>query len=183
MPNLVPSNVAHILDPVHVQINTGNHKSPYSHIGYYAVPSKYVKHVKIALLAVSGIATNVPTSNAYFRGLKYKRSLTQILAAPNIWVNYSPTLPYYAQIRPFDVNAMEFNKDMAAEIGLSTAAYEGSLKKLVGALIHEFAHVAGAGRTTKEAETANVYSNQGSIEELITGIDDPRTPYAPWVEG
>jgi hypothetical protein len=59
---------------------------------------------------------------------------------------------------------------------------EGRLKVL-GILIHELAHIAGATDFTTKAEDALVHCGLGTLQELETGINDPSTPYDPGIQG
>jgi hypothetical protein len=59
---------------------------------------------------------------------------------------------------------------------------EGRLKVL-GILIHELAHVAGATDFTTKAEDALVHCGLATLRELTTGINDPSTPYDPGSQG
>jgi hypothetical protein len=54
---------------------------------------------------------------------------------------------------------------------------------VLGILIHELAHIAGATDFTTKAEDALVHCGLGTLQELAAGINDPSTPYDPGTRG
>lgn len=173
--------------PVATQINTGNHVSLDQQkgtiiAGYLAVPGGHVSAIKAALRAIEAMAAARPACNQYFLSLRFKKSLSQILSNPNIWINYSPhldTLDHAAQTYFYD------NQDWA-EIALAPSTCEGPTRigKIMGTLLHEFAHVAGArGTIEKSAEISLFACGLGTKTEYNAQEDDPNTLYKPWVVG
>lgn len=154
------------------QINTGNHVS--RKVGYLPIPSDYVQDVEWALERAAHIAKTIPAANTYFSTLGFFRSLTQVLEDSETWVHYSPRL------KPAGEN---YVSPYWAEIAISESQFQIGRKAVLGTLIHELAHAAGAPGYGKAAETALVYCGLGTFIEKDTLVDDPNTEYRPNLEG
>jgi len=153
---------------VSIQINIGDHKSPVD--DFKPVPFPHQFATKWARRRAKEIAANMKSADKYFRSLGDNRSLTQLLADRRIWINYTE-LP---------IRGMR----AANEIGIGALAYVRGKEMVLGTLIHELAHIAGApGGDSRAAEEALIHCGLGKQSEADHRIDDPKTPYDPDVEG
>ena len=154
---------------VSIQINIGDHKSPV--VDFKPVPFKYQGATKWARARAKVIAANVKSADKYFKSLG-KRSLTELLADRTIWINYTE-LP---------IRGMRDARSY--EIGIGHLAYVRGKEVVLGTLIHELAHIAGApGGYSRAAEDALIHCGLGKQSEADHKIDDPKTPYDPDVRG
>jgi len=93
-----------------MQINVGDHIS--TEAGYIAFPRHHLPTIRWARTKAQWITKNIPAADVYFRGLPGGRSLTDLLADRNIWVNYHATMVAYG----------ETNFVGGSEIALSTTS-------------------------------------------------------------
>jgi hypothetical protein len=155
---------------VSIQINIGDHVSPFAF--FKPVPFRHQFATKWARTRAKEIAANVKTADKYFKSLSGKRSLTQLLADRRIWINYTE-LPV-AGMRPGGSN----------EIGIGASTYLRGRMIVLGTLIHELAHIAGApDGKSRAAEDALIHCGLGKQSEADSNIDDPSTPYEPRITG
>jgi len=120
------------------------------------------------------IAKRIPSANSYFRSLPGGRSLSSILADHTLWVNYCP-------------NRLEYGWTVSTpaggvEVGICPLSFRWGRWMVLGTLIHELAHVNGAG-ADDAAERALPHCGLGTRAEMRTRIDDPSTPYVPGISG
>src|SRR5262245_11884664 len=83
------------------------------------------------------IARSIPSANVYFRSLPEGRSLSDILADSSLWINYC-------------INRSEYGWTVGTpsggvEVGICPLAFRWGRWTVVATLIHELAHVDGAG--------------------------------------
>ena len=119
------------------------------------------------------IAKRRPSADVYFRSLPNKRSLTALLADSSIWVSY-----YTGETQ----RGCYYYQNGYHEIGLSYFAFR-TRDQALGTLLHELAHAGGAPGDTSQAESALIHCGLGTMTELRSGIDDPKTPYRPGIIG
>ena len=151
-----------------IQINIGDHKSPVE--VFKPVPFKYQWATNWARRRAKEIAATMKSADKYFKSLPAKRSLTQLMADRMIWINYTE-LP---------IRGMRG----ANEIGIGALAYVRGKEVVLGTLIHELAHIAGApGGDSRAAEDALIHCGLGKQSEADHNINDPKTPYDPDVRG
>jgi len=157
---------------VSIQINIGDHKSPYAPL-LVPVPLRHQFATKWARRRAKEIAATVKSADKYFKSLPGKRSLTDLLADRRIWINYAA-----------DYGARGMRPELSNEIGIGELAYVSGKEMVLATLIHELAHIAGAlGGRSRAAEEALIHCGLGKKSELETGINDPSTPYDPDVHG
>lgn len=155
-----------------IQLNLGDHTS--SEAEYQAFPSEHRGKVKWARSRAKVIAKTIPSADVYFRALPGGRSLRELLEDASIWVNFSPTMPYYG----------ETNAVGGKEIAISGMACKIGRWTVLATLIHELAHADGApGGADKAAERALPHCGLGKRSELKSGTDDPWTPFNPNISG
>lgn len=150
-----------------IQLNFGDHVAPFKELT--PIPSEYRADAQWARAQAKAIANTKPGANAYFRSLGAGRTLSSLLNDGRIWVSYL-TLPAQGQ-------------RWKNEIGISYYPFSRGRIKVLGLLIHELAHIAGATEFTTKAEDALVHCGLGTLQELQTGINDPSTPYDPGILG
>lgn len=153
-----------------IQINVGDHVSPDPN--YVRVPPYYLPALRWARDRANKIAKNMPSADRYFLRLPLRRTLSSILADSSIWINYHATLPHYGAT----------SRRFPGEIALGRFAFVEGRWMLLGTLLHELAHVAGADGRTRSAEQTLVHCGLGRPSE-ISGVDDPKTPFDPRVRG
>jgi hypothetical protein len=158
---------------VSIQINIGDHVSPLEPL-FQPVPFRHQWVTNWARARAKLIAVNLPSANDYFRSLPRGRSLTQILADRTIWISFAP-----------DIDAMGgTDPNGLKEIGIAPIAYQWGRWTVLGTLVHELAHTNGApGGASRAAEEALIHCGLGKHSERSSGVDDPKTPFAPWIEG
>lgn len=130
--------------------------------------------IKWARTKANDIARRIPSANTYFRTLDRGRSLSEILADHTLWINYCPNKPEYGW-----TVATPTGKD---EVGICPLAFRWGRWTVLGTLIHELAHVNGAG-DGDAAERALLHCGLGSWAELTSHVDNPQTPYNPGISG
>ncbi len=157
-----------------IQVNIGDHTSPIvSPYRYMPWPQSKRRLINWARWKAKWIARTMPSADAYFRTLPDGRSLTDLLHDRSIWINYSPTMPYYGE-----------SVLSGKELCISERSCRIGRWTVLGTLIHELAHINGApGGHSKQAEEALLHTGLGRLSEKISGIDDPNTPYDPDIEG
>lgn len=153
-----------------IQINFGDHRSRVPRYG--AFPRKWHANIRWARQRAIWIAGNIKTADAYFKTMPLRRSLTQLLGDPSIWVNYA-TFAYYGETEYAGSN----------EMAISEYCYPWGKWTILATLIHELAHVNGVPGSTDAAERAVLESGLGSRAESRSGRDDPKTPYDPRIIG
>ncbi len=158
-----------------MQINIGDHVSPES--GFVAFPVSKRNTMRWARTKAISIAKNNPRANVYFRSITTgSRSLSQIVADNSLWINYNPSLTDFGET----AGASGFSKECA----IGPSAFRKGRWMVLATLIHELAHCNGAaGGSATTAEDALPHCGLGSMKELRTGVDDPRTPYEPGLGG
>jgi len=151
-----------------IQLNLGDHVPYFNQ--YVPIPLLLRADAQWARAQAKAIANTKPGANAYFRSLPKRRTLSALLADGSIWVNYF-TNPI--------VEGQTYTMGGFSEIGITYSAFHLGRIHVLGTLIHELAHVNGAGDGTTLAEDALVHCGLGTLNELHSGIDDPSTPYLP----
>lgn len=119
------------------------------------------------------IERNLPTADAYFRQLPFRRTLTSILRDRSIWLNYEDNPRRYGATETLH------HRDVA----ISSTAFRKGRWVVLATVIHELAHVGGAQGSGHAAEQAVLACGPGLPSELRRGRDDPRTPYEPGIIG
>ena len=103
------------------------------------------------------------------------RSLSALLADRSIWVNY---------MHNYGSDGACVGDFGYKEIGIHYWVFRRGRVHVLGTLIHELAHMSGAGGSpSKAAEEALVHCGVGTMQELRSGINDPNTPYDPRLSG
>jgi hypothetical protein len=155
-----------------MQINIGDHTS--SETGYIAFPNARRDDVMWARRKARWIASAMPSANVYFKSLPDGRSLTDLLNDSSIWINYHATMTAFG----------ETNAVSGKEIAISERSCKIGRWTVLATMIHELAHADGApGGTDRRAEEALLACGLGNASEKATGVDDPRTPFNPNIEG
>ena len=156
-----------------IQINIGDHVS--SEAGYIAFPPNRLATIRWARKKAIWIAGHIATANPYFRGLPGGLSLSELLADRSIWINFHPTLAVFGQT----------NFAGGKEMAISVTSYRIGKWTVLATLVHELAHVNGVRGATmpQAAERAVLACGLGRQSELTSGVDDPRTPYDPTIQG
>lgn len=155
-----------------MQINIGDHVSPVT--GYIPFPLSKRDTMRWARLRARRVARGMPSANTYFKTLPGGRSLQQLLDDRTIWINYHATMTDYG----------ETDRVGGKEIAISKTAFDVGRWTVLATLIHELAHSNGAGLPpSRAAEEALLHCGLGRRSEKTSGVDDPRTPYDPSVEG
>ena len=156
-----------------IQINIGDHIS--SQAGYIPFPHNRLAMIRWARVKAIWIAGNIATANPYFRALPGGRSLSELLADRSIWINFHPTM----------VDFGETNFAGGKEIAISVTSCRIGSWTVLATLVHELAHVNGvtAAALPQAAEQAVLACGMGRMSELLTGVDDPSTPYNPNIRG
>jgi len=154
-----------------IQINIGDHVGWAPRASPSPVPAKHRAATSWARMRAKRIAREMPSADTYFKTLPKGLTLTSLLSDNTIWINYEPTL---------DVYGWQHGK----EIGIGKKSYNKGRWSVLATLIHELAHVNGApGGKSKAAEQALIHCGLGNRNEFTTGVDDPKTPYNPNIEG
>ena len=157
-----------------IQINIGDHVS--RDAGYIALPPRRAATMRWARTRARWIAGHWARVNAFYRALPGGRSLTELLDDRSLWVNYHPTLG--------DWGETSTGGRWPAEIAISERAFRAGRWQVLATLVHELAHVDGApDEPSTLAEQAVAVCRLGSFAERVSGVDDPRTPYDPTIQG
>jgi hypothetical protein len=158
-----------------IQINIGDHSSP--HADFIAFSGSRLDTMRWVRQKAIWIPKNIPSADVYFRGLAAgARSLTDILADRNMWVNFHPTL--------VDDGVTPGASGFATECAIGPGPFRIGRWTVLATLIHELAHCnAAAGPPSTAAEDALPHCGLGTRTELRTGVDDPHTPYRPGLQG
>ena len=156
-----------------IQINIGDHTS--SQANYIAVPANRRSQVQWARRRAHWIARNVPSADVYYRTLPGGRSLTELLADSDIWINFHATSTVLGLT----------NFAGGKEIAICVPSFRRGSWTVLATLVHELAHVNGVdGRVNRTgAERAVLECGLGRRREQQTGVDDRRTPYDPTIIG
>lgn len=157
-----------------IQINIGDHVS--SQAGYVTVPNGAKRDmVRWARTKARWITTNIATADPYYRTLPGGKSLTELLADSDIWINYHPTL----------VDFGETNFAGGKEIAIGNPSFRIGRWTVLATLVHELAHVNGVRGAVqpRAAELAVLACGLGKQSEFDSGVDDPFTPYNPTIRG
>ncbi|TYC49481.1 hypothetical protein FMN50_25975 [Rhodobacterales bacterium] len=119
------------------------------------------------------LARERPACNAYFLSLPNHRSLTSLLGDSSIWVSLVEPCPF------------NYGESWEAHnaIGVTALALVSGQQQLLATLVHEFAHINGVDSSGHSAELAALACGFGNWKELLTGEDDPDTPYDPSING
>ena len=159
-----------------IQLNIGDHVSPHASFGAFPGGAR-LETMRWARKRALLVSVGMPSANVYFRGITAgARSLSAILADSSMWVNFHPTLV------PFGTTPGA--SGFATECAIGPAAFRGGRWVVLATLIHELAHCNGApGGGSTVAEDALPHCGLGTMAELRTGVDNPRTPYQPGLSG
>ncbi|MCJ2081723.1 hypothetical protein [Methylobacterium sp. J-090] len=158
-----------------MQINVGDHTSSQSASGWIAVPPKHREMMRWARSKAVWIAANKPAANVYFRSLKHGRSLSQIVADRNVWINFI-----------VDASNYGWGETPGLEVAMSTRSFREGRWQLLASLCHELAHTNGADEDVpggKQAEEAVLHCGMGYASEKSSGKDDTFSPYSPAISG
>jgi hypothetical protein len=167
-----------------IQINVGDHEGIEWFRPFAPFPNGLRSQVRWARTKAFWIARNLPRADKYFRTLPRGRALTDLLNDPTIWINYSSDLTGY-------YGTTYNNKDL----WIGPLAFRYGQWMVLATLIHELAHIAGAGgagtnlvcnefsAVCHAAERAVLECGLGSRSELRSGKNHPETPYDPRVLG
>ena len=156
-----------------IQINIGDHVS--SEPDFITIPAARLGQVQWARTKARWITRNIPGADVYFRTLPNGRSLTELLADGDIWINFLVGSNAFGQ-----TNAVS-----GKEIGISERSFRIGRWTVLATLVHELAHSNGVDGATdpKGAERAVLECGMGKRSERTTGTDDPFTPYDPTING
>lgn len=156
-----------------IQLNLGDFISRFEE--FVAFPNDYRADIQWARSQAKAIANTKPGANVYFRSLPAGRTLSSMLNDRSLWVSWwNGTTTAWGYTIGYDGKF---------EIGISYYAFRGGKKRVLGTLIHELAHVGGADETNTAAEDALYHCGLGTKTELLTGVDDPSTPFIPGYRG
>ena len=164
-----------------IQINVGDHAGSENNDAFSPIPTQFHQSVRWARRRARQIAHDLPGADRYFVTLGRARSLTSLLDSRHIWINYGG-----------DVHGLYGWTYQNNDLWLCDGALRRGRWTVLATLIHELAHIAGAGggracdvwsSRCHAAERAVLECNLGYHGELSTGIDDPRTPYDPTISG
>lgn len=153
-----------------IQINIGDHASRMP--GYVLFPNHYRNDIYWVRKKSRWITINKPHANSYFKSLTGGKSLSELLKDKSIWINYHATMGYYG----------ETEYAGGKEIAISNYACRRGRWTMLATLIHELAHANGAAGG-HSAELALVHCGLGNMSEHTSGVDNPRTPYDPSING
>jgi hypothetical protein len=166
-----------------IQINVGDHSGSENSIAFLPFSASQLHQVRWARTKAFWIAKNLPKANAYFLSLSKGRSLTNLLNDSSIWINFDPTLT---------VDGATFHNN---DLWLGPHPFRIGRWTVLATVIHELAHIAGAGGAATglvcstisaachAAELAVLACGMGKESEHTTGVDDPWTPYNPNISG
>jgi hypothetical protein len=154
-----------------IQINIGDHTS--SEPDFIAMPANRLGQVQWARTKAKWIARNLPSADVYYRTLPGGRSLTELLADRDIWINFHAT----------STDMGHTNAVGGKEIAICVPSFRIGRWTVLATLVHELAHVNGvdAAVDPKGAERAVLECGLGRRSERRTGVDDPFTPYDPTI--
>lgn len=154
-----------------LQINLGDHRA--IRPDWSPIPRNHRFALSWSRERACWIARHIPTANAYFSRLPFRRSLTSLLADSSIWVNYEDNSSRYGATETF----------RRQDVAISSTAFRQGRWVVLATLIHELAHVAGAQGFGHDAEQAVLECGLGRRSELLHGKDDKHTPYEPGIIG
>ena len=103
--------------------------------------ANYVAEVQRAFVIIDGRIKGHEPCNAAFKRLPNGRSFADLWNDPNIWVSYDP-----------DGRATKYGGRLGNDITLSQYTCRMGHWTLVATLVHELAHVGGAGGKAPDAE-------------------------------
>jgi hypothetical protein len=104
--------------------------------------AKYLAEVQRAFTTIDGRIKGYAPCNAAFKALPSGRSFADLWNDPNVWVSYDP-----------DGRATKFGGRTGNEITLSQYTCRMGHWTIVATLVHELAHVGGAGGTNRTLKT------------------------------
>jgi hypothetical protein len=155
-----------------IQVNIGDHVCP--HAGWVSIPLNHYGMVNWARNRAKLVARRMPSANRYFSRLPQGRTLTSLLEDRTIWINYNPATGSYGQTSLLH----------PTEIAFGHTSFRRGRWTVLATLIHELAHVGGApGGEDPRAEQTLLHCGLGRWSELHGDLDDPRTPFNPWIHG
>jgi hypothetical protein len=156
-----------------IQINIGDHVS--SEPDFITIPANRLGQVQWARTKARWITRNIPSADVYFRTLPNGRSLTELLADGDIWINFV--------VGSNDLGVT--NAVSGKEIGIGARSFRIGRWTVLATLVHELAHVNGVDPDVdpKGAERAVLECGMGKRSEQNTGVDDPFTPFNPRING
>ncbi|MFT5300007.1 MAG: hypothetical protein ACI87E_002743 [Mariniblastus sp.] len=152
-----------------IQINIGDHHGRERVDAFTQIPAMYLRQARWARQRARKLVQDIPSADRYFQSLPNGRTLTAMLNDSSLWVNYStdPLFGFTYQ-----------NND----IWICTKSFRIGRWTVLATLVHELAHVNGAGND-HAAEQALINCGLGKRSEHTTGVDDPSTPYSPGISG
>jgi len=154
-----------------IQINIGDHTS--SEPNFIAVPANRLKQLQWARTKAKWITRNIPRADVYYRTLPGGRSLTELLADRDIWINFHPRPTWASPISPAARRSRFASLRFGSAVGPSLPPWCTS------------SHMCGVRGATdpQGAERAVLECGLGRRSERTTGGDDPFTPYDPTISG
>jgi hypothetical protein len=180
--------VVHSLSPqenptMPMQLNIGDHRTAVTNpaFTFIAFPNTSIGsggailwQMRWARTKANEIAQRISSANTYFRSLPNRRSLSDILADSGLWVNYCSNRSEYGWTVPTPGGSVE--------VGICPLAFRWGRWTVLGTLIHELAHVNGAG-SDHAAELALPNCGLGTWAEVTSQVDNRQTPYDPRING
>ena len=166
-----------------IQINIGDHAGSEGGIPFTRIPNGLLPDIRWARTKALWIATRVRSANRYYASLARGRTLTQLVNDGRIWINFDPTA---------SVDGSTFHNQ---DLWIGPRPFRVGRWSVLATLLHELAHIAGAGggathlncaafsTACHAAERAVLECGLGNRSELRTGTDDPATPYDPTILG
>jgi len=164
------------------QLNVGDHAS--LELDFGPIPAEALWQFRWARTQALWIAANKPGANPAFMAMPNGRPLTGVnplrpeatglLEDPSIWVNYFVSSVNFG-----------FTPGSDNDIGVSNMAVAIGQWTVLATIIHELGHINGCPGFSADqtAEQALVPCGLGYLAELLTGVDDPNTPFNPNIQG
>jgi hypothetical protein len=128
-----------------INVPESGHASPRPRRGYQWLPftdRQYLVEVQRAFNIINARIKGYAPCNAVFQALPRGRSFADLWNDPNVWVSYDP-----------DGRPTKFGGTKGNEITLSQYACRMGHWTIVATLVHELAHVGGAGGRNRDAES------------------------------
>jgi len=128
-----------------INVHGCGHKAPKRIRDWQWLPftdAGYLVELQRAFTIIDGRVKGYAPCNAAFKALPGGRSFADLWTDPNIWVSYDP-----------DGRATKFGGRLRNDITLSQYTCRMGYWTIVATLIHELAHVGGAGLEDQDAES------------------------------